>query len=51
MNEALKVLAHEIGLADPGSTEAFRYAGAEVVGAIGRTASVVRDVAQGIAIP
>ena len=45
MNKKLKVLVQGTGYAGIGHTEAFRYAGAEVVGMVGRTEKVVRDVA------
>lgn len=51
MNRKLKVLVSGTGFAGQGHTDAFREAGAEVVGIVGRTASVVRDVAHKKAIP
>ncbi|MEP5567429.1 MAG: Gfo/Idh/MocA family oxidoreductase [Halioglobus sp.] len=51
MSETLKVLVHGTGFAGQGHTEAFRSAGVEVVGIVGRTESVVREVAQNMAIP
>lgn len=51
MDRRLKVLVAGTGFAGQGHAEAFRAAGAEVVGIVGRTDSVVREVAaaQGIA--
>lgn len=51
MTKRLKVLVHGTGYAGQGHTEAFRCAGAEVVGMVGRTESVVRDVAKRLGIP
>ncbi len=51
MSKKLRVLVHGTGFAGQGHTEAFRYAGAEVVGIVGRTESVVEDVASKMAIP
>ena len=45
MGKTLKVLVHGTGFAGQGHTEAFRYAGAEVIGIVGRTESVVKKVA------
>lgn len=47
----LKVLVHGTGYAGQGHTEAFRSAGTEVVGMVGRTKSVVASVAEELAIP
>ncbi len=51
MNKKLKILVHGTGFAGQGHTDAFRYAGAEVVGIVGRTQSVVEDVAKTMSIP
>ncbi len=51
MSKKLKVLVHGTGFAGQGHAEAFRYAGAVVVGIVGRTASVVDDVAKQFGIP
>ena len=51
MSEKLRVLVHGTGFAGQGHTDAFRYAGAEVVGIVGRTESVVNDVAEQMGIP
>ena len=51
MSEKLKVLVHGTGFAGQGHTDAFRNAGAEVVGIVGRTQSVVTEVAQKMGIP
>ncbi|MEO9635681.1 MAG: Gfo/Idh/MocA family oxidoreductase [Parasphingorhabdus sp.] len=51
MSEKLRVLIHGSGFAGQGHAEAFRYAGAEVVGIVGRTESVVQDLAAEMAIP
>jgi len=47
----LKVLIAGTGFAGEGHTDAFRGAGAEVVGMVGRTPSVVTEVAQRLDIP
>ena len=51
MREKPRVLVCGTGFAGQGHTEAFRYAGAEVVGMVGRTASVVKEVTEKMAIP
>ncbi|WP_448247797.1 Gfo/Idh/MocA family protein [Thalassotalea agariperforans] len=51
MSNKVKVLVHGTGFAGQGHAEAFRYAGAEVVGMVGRTESVVKQVAQDTGIP
>jgi len=51
MTYKLKVLVHGTGFAGQGHAEAFRYAGAEVVGIVGRTPSVAQKVATDLAIP
>ncbi len=50
MNQKPKVLIHGTGFAGQGHAEAFRYAGAEVVGIVGRTPSVVVQVAKDMEI-
>lgn len=47
----MKVLIAGTGFAGEGHTDAFRGAGADVVGMVGRTESVVSDVADKLAIP
>lgn len=51
MNKKLKVLICGTGFAGQGHTKAFRDASAEVVGMVGRTESVVHDVAGKLNIP
>jgi len=51
MSQALKVLVHGTGFAGQGHAEAFRYAGAQVVGMVGRTPHVVTQVAKDMDIP
>ncbi|QPM92408.1 Gfo/Idh/MocA family protein [Pseudooceanicola algae] len=51
MTRALKVLIAGTGFAGEGHAAAFRAAGAEVVGIVGRTPKVVKDVATRLAIP
>lgn len=51
MSEKLKVLVLGTGFAGLGHATAFRAAGAEVVGIVGRTESVVKDVAKTLNIP
>ena len=51
MSSKLRVLVQGTGFAGQGHAEAFRYAGAEVVGIVGRTESVVKEVAEALAIP
>ena len=51
MSNALKVLVHGTGFAGQGHADAFRYAGAVVVGIVGRTESVVKKVAHDMNIP
>ncbi|MEP4486001.1 MAG: Gfo/Idh/MocA family oxidoreductase [Halioglobus sp.] len=51
MTKKLKVLVHGTGFAGQGHADAFRYVGAEVVGMVGRTESVVREVTEKMAIP
>ncbi len=47
----LRVLISGTGFAGQGHADAFRGAGAEVVGMVGRTAHVVREVAEQMGIP
>ncbi|WP_049722755.1 Gfo/Idh/MocA family protein [Gilvimarinus polysaccharolyticus] len=51
MSKKVKVLVMGTGFAGQGHTDAFRAVGAEVVGLVGRTPEVVRDVAEKMAIP
>lgn len=51
MGKTIRVLVHGTGFAGQGHTDAFRYAGAEVVGIVGRTDSVVQQVAKDMNIP
>ncbi|MBW8189731.1 Gfo/Idh/MocA family oxidoreductase [Neiella marina] len=51
MSNKVKVLVHGTGFAGQGHAEAFRYAGAEIVGIVGRTESVVNEVAKKMGIP
>ena len=51
MNKPLKVLVHGTGFAGQGHSEAFRFAGTEVVGMVGRTESVTKQVAADMGIP
>ena len=51
MSDKLKVLVHGTGFAGQGHTDAFRNVGAEVVGMVGRTESVVKEVAEKMGIP
>ena len=51
MGEKLEVLVYGTGFAGQGHAEAFRYAGAEVVGMVGRTESVVKAVSARMGIP
>lgn len=51
MSDKLKVLIHGTGFAGQGHADAFRFAGAEVVGIVGRTESVVKEVAAKMSIP
>ncbi len=51
MDKKLKVLISGTGFAGQGHTDAFRAVGAEVVGIVGRTASVVGEVAKKKSIP
>ena len=51
MSKTISVLVHGTGFAGQGHAEAFRYAGASVVGMVGRTPSVVKDVTAKMNIP
>lgn len=51
MKKPIRVLIHGTGFAGQGHAQAFRYAGAEVVGLVGRTPAVVRQVAADLSIP
>jgi len=51
MSKPIKVLVHGTGFAGQGHTDAFRYAGAEVVGMVGRTETVVKQVTKDMNIP
>ena len=51
MSDKLKVLVHGKGFARQGHTDAFRNVGTEVVGMVGRTESVLKDVAKKMGIP
>ena len=51
MDQALKILVHGTGFAGQGHAEAFRDAGAKIVGIVGRTPSVVETVAKDMNIP
>ena len=51
MSKALKVLVHGTGFAGQGHAEAFRALGAEVLGMVGRTPHVVKDVTKKMSIP
>lgn len=51
MDRKLKVLISGTGFAGQGHAEAFRAMGVEVVGIVGRTPSVVHEVAKKMAIP
>jgi len=51
MNKKLKVLISGTGFAGQGHTDAFRNVGAEVVGIVGRTPKVLREVAEKKSIP
>ena len=51
MSKPLKVLVHGTGFAGQGHGQAFRALGAEVVGMVGRTPHVVKDVTGKMSIP
>lgn len=50
MGQKVRVLVHGTGFAGQGHVEAFREAGAEIVGIVGRTPSVVEQVADDLGI-
>lgn len=51
MSKTLKALVHGTGFAGQGHAAAFRYAGVEIVGMVGRTQSVVKKVSKDMNIP
>ena len=51
MSKPLKVLVHGTGFAGQGHAEAFKDAGAEIIGIVGRTETIVHKVAKDMAIP
>lgn len=51
MSKTLRVLIHGTGFAGQGHAQAFRYAGADIVGIVGRTTHVVDAVAAKSGIP
>ena len=51
MSQPIKVLVHGTGFAGQGHAEAFRDAGAEIVGMVGRTPSVIETVTADMGIP
>ena len=51
MSKTIRVLVHGTGFAGQGHAEAFRDAGAKIVGMVGRTESVVKQVASDMKIP
>ena len=51
MSAPLKVLISGTGFAGQGHADAFRGAGAEIVGIVGRTPRVVEEVAEAGGIP
>ena len=51
MTRQLRVLVHGTGFAGQGHATAFRNVDAEVVGMVGRTESVVKEVTAQMAIP
>ncbi len=51
MSKPLKVLVHGTGFAGQGHAEAFKDAGAKIVGIVGRTPSVVAKVSRTMGIP
>jgi len=51
MSKALKILVHGTGFAGQGHAEAFRALGSEIVGMVGRTPHVVKDVTAKMSIP
>ena len=51
MSKTIKILVHGTGFAGQGHAEAFRSVGADIVGIVGRTESVVQRVAKDMNIP
>jgi len=51
MAQPIRVLVHGTGFAGQGHAEAFRFAGAEIIGIVGRTPSVIEEVTQKMGIP
>ena len=51
MGQPLKVLVHGTGFAGQGHAEAFRSVGAEIIGIVGRTPSVIEKVTADMGIP
>ena len=51
MSKTLTVLVHGTGFAGQGHAQAFRTLGAEVVGMVGRTPHVVKEVTEKMSIP
>ncbi len=51
MSDRIRVLVHGTGFAGQGHAEAFRDAGAEVVGIVGRTPNVIQKVTADMGIP
>jgi len=51
LSDKLRVLIHGTGFAGQGHAGAFRDAGAVIIGIVGRTEHVVRDVAASMSIP
>lgn len=51
VNKAVRVLVHGTGFAGQGHAAAFRDCGAEIVGMVGRTESVVQQVTKDMNIP
>ena len=49
MSKPLKVLVHGTGFAGQGHAEAFKDAGTEIIGIVGRTETIVQQVAQDMA--
>lgn len=51
MTTKLKVLVYGTGFAGQGHVDAFRYAGAQIVGMVGRNENIVKEVTEKMAIP
>jgi len=51
MSKTIKVLVHGTGFAGQGHAEAFRDVGAEIIGMVGRTENVVKQVTTEMKIP